>query len=275
MKLICYALFNGNAEPFEKMAYLRGFYFNCRMNNFIYPDWRTHLEVDRAIYSEFKTLFDWLVENNNLSLNVNENTPALCEGMLWRMKPMFYPHVTHILCRDCDSITTYREAGAVQRWLESGLGAHAINDNAAHGGLMGGMVGFNTAQIKAIMGWNSWEDLVARFDLSQRGSDQNLLNYKMGPVIKDHLMLHKFAGSGLPAAQTLLVDEMKEIPQVNYQLWQSNLTCRHIGSPGVVELETLRFFKRFDPYNWKFMVAEKMFPQVFYWHSYGEYNWRA
>lgn len=266
MKLISYALFDGNAQPFEKAAYIRGFYWNARMNNFLYPDWRTHLEVDRATYQKYQRLFDWLVENNTLHLTVNEGTPPLCEGMLWRMKPVFTIDVSHVLCRDADSVTTYREAQCVQQWLEHKpyYQFHAINDNPAHSGLMGGMVGFDTAMLKSLMGWNSFEDIVRGHDLSQRGSDQHLLNGVVHPKISGWLMQHKLAGSGV---QSMVTYESAgyDIPNVSTALWESNLTCRHIGSAGVVEMEMLRFFERFDIYNWKFKVIEKEFPQIFYW----------
>lgn len=160
-KLICYSLFKGPKEPFELACYVRGFYFNARMNNLIYPDWRTHLEIDRETYEEYKGLFIWLQVNNNLSLNVNEETPPLCEGMLWRMKPLFTIDVSHILCRDSDAITTYKEAQLVQMWIESGRSFHAIHDNPAHGGLMGGMIGFDCARLKAITGWHSFEQMIS------------------------------------------------------------------------------------------------------------------
>src|SRR5437899_1125125 len=138
MKLVCYSLFNSNCQPFERAWYIRSFYLNARMNNLLYPamNWITHLEIERAIYMQYKKLFDWLVEFNSLSLHVNEERPALCEGMLWRMKSAFTENIDHIICRDSDAITTYKEACAVQYWLESGIPFHAINDNPAHGGLM-------------------------------------------------------------------------------------------------------------------------------------------
>src|SRR5690242_4304606 len=268
MKLVCYSLFSGpRAEWFETAAYVRGFYFNARMNNFIYPDWRTHLDVDRQTYERFKKLFDWLVENNTLHLVINETTPKLCEGMLWRLKPVFTIDVSHVLCRDADSVTTYREAQCVQQWLESGIPHHAINDNPAHGGLMGGMVGFTTARLKAAMDWNNWEDVIRGHDLSDHGSDQHMLNNEMSPLIWGNLVLHKIAGAGTNAAIIHTTVPDIQLPQVSPALWESNLVCRHMGSPGIVEMEMLRFLKRFDEYNWKFQPIEKEYPEIFHWHK--------
>lgn len=259
MKLISYSLFNAPCEQFEKMCYLRGFYWNARMNNLIYPDWRTHLEVQRIIYDEFKELFDWLVENNNLSLTINEESPALCEGMLWRMKPIWTQDVSHVLCRDADAITTYKEAQYIQDWLESGIAVSSIHDNPAHGGLMGGMVGFDTASFKALTGLNCFNDMIANHDLSQRGSDQHLLN---GQILSQISHVVNTYGRDFEMGK-----QLKKLPLVDVRLWESNLTCRHIGSAGVVEMETIRFFKRFDEYQWKFDVIEKQFPKIFHWHE--------
>jgi len=232
-KLICYALFDGGAQPFEMDAYVRGFYFNARMNNLIYPDWRTHLEVDFVVYEKYKELFDWLVSYNNLDLHINRITPPLCEGMLWRMKPLFTIDVSHILCRDTDALTTYKEAQAVQEWLESrDCFFHAMNDNPAHGGLMGGMVGFDSSTFKAVTDYYTWEDMIKGKDLSRRGSDQDFLN-KILPLLSPSLMMHAFQGSGCRALHQYSACQVIP-PQVDPRLWESNLTCRHIGSAGVV-----------------------------------------
>lgn len=274
-KLIAYSLFKSGEiteeNLFEHRAYIRGFYWNIRMNNLLYPDWRIHVEIDKYIHDKYRRLFDWLVENANLSLNINwdQDKPdyeaSLCEAMLWRIKPIFTPNITHVLCRDADAITTYREAQCVQAWLESGLGFHAINDNPVHGGLMGGMIGFNTAKFKAMVATEKWEDIVKDVDLSKRGSDQNLLNKDILSVIKDDLYLSTDMPRGNDYHLLSAINNNYPIPQVDRRLWESNLTCRHIGSAGVVDMEVLRFFKRFDEYNWKYRVIEKEYPEVFYW----------
>lgn len=270
MKIISYSLFGYKQVTednlFEFRSYLRGFYFNCRMNHLIYPEWITHVEVDQATYTKYQGLFDFLKTTLLVSYNVvKQDSIPLCEGMFWRMKPIFKQHITHVICRDSDSITTYKEAQCVQRWLESDLGFHAINDNPAHGGMMGGMVGFNTARFKARFGWQYFEEMIQGHDLSKRGSDQNFMNKHIHTGIIEDLFLHKFAGAGCQAKRTEISIPNQILPQVDQKLWESNLTCRHIGSAGVVDMETLRFFQRFDAYNYKFKEIEKEYPEVFYW----------
>jgi hypothetical protein len=264
-KYIAYSLFeNSTKEKFEQLAYVRGFYFNARMNNLIYPHWRTHVELDKLVYTKYEGLFHWLRDNNNLSFTVNDNVPQLCEGMLWRLKPIFILDITHVICRDTDSVTTYKEAQCVQEWLQTGFGFHAINDNPAHGGMMGGMVGFDCAKFKARMKWQTWQQVVANGNFSQHGADQDFFNNTVHPVIQDDLFLHNIAGAGCKAKAVTNNSDIT-LPGVNKRLWESNLVCRHIGSAGIVELEMLRFLKRFDEYNWKFKPIENEYPQLFYW----------
>lgn len=274
MKIISYSLFGADKfnddNRFEFKAYLRGFYWNVRMNKLIYPDWHTNLETDEMTYGIYQGLLDWLVNNHGLIIHVNnkeQERDPLCKAMLWRMKAVFNDNVTHVLCRDTDAITTYREAKCVQLWLESGLDFHAILDNPAHGGMMGGMVGFETAQLKAKINVPTWRKMLesSTEDFSKRGSDQHFMNKKLYPLIKDQLYVHQLAGSRLGGARVEQAIIDIQLPQVDKKLWESDLTCRHIGSAGVVEMELIRFFQRFDPSNNSYKAIENEYSDVFYW----------
>jgi len=277
MKLISYSLFGANnfneENRFEFRSYLRGFYWNVRMNHLLYPGWKTNVELDEVTYVAYQGLFDWLKANYGLVINLNcKNTQVdpLCKAMLWRLKPLFREGVTHVLCRDSDSITTYREAQCVQLWLESNLAAHAINDNPAHGGLMGGMVGFDSAKFKAITEADTWDELLTKdisFNYQVRGTDQDFMNKFILPRIKYDLFFHALDKVKLPEAHTVTSYVRNiEVPEVNPKLWESNLTCRHIGSAGVVEMELLRFFSRFsDEGGQRHKEIEMEYPEIFYW----------
>jgi hypothetical protein len=258
MKLISFSLFNHpSAKPFERMAYVRIFFWNCRMARLIYPEWRVNLCIDDSTYNEFQNLIIWLEQNNNLRLQLCGATPQLCKGMLWRMKPCFEQDVTHVLCRDADALVTFREAQRVQQWLEGGKGVHSILDNPAHSGLMGGMVGFETAKLKAATSWNTWEQMVEGIDLSQRGSDQHLLNQRVLPhmITETHTHDSREQNHLLPA----------RLPGVDGKYWESNLCSFFIGAAGVNELETIRFFKRLDEYEYQVEAIQKQYPKLFYW----------
>lgn len=244
--VISYSLFNDCRWPFEFGFYLRGIYLNARMNALIYPEWETWLFVSSPVYKKYE---DFLTSLPISFIHITSESPR-CEAMLHRMLPAFHAGVDHLICRDSDAITTYREACSVHRWLKSGKSAHMILDNPAHGGMMGGMVGFKTEKIR--QRFSSFESLIEGFDLSWHGSDQHLLNMRIYPYIKDDVYLDK--------------DPIKhpvDLPGVDKKYWESDLTCRFIGAPGACDMELLRFFKRHDPNNYD--DFEKEFRHILYW----------
>lgn len=255
MKIISYSLFGesnydkNNRFVFDK--YLLGVYFNARMNKLIYPDWQTEVQVDQRIYDKYVGYFEKIsiLFGAGSCLFVSDN--ILCMDMIERLAPIYYDHEyrpTHILCRDLDSVTTYKEAKAVNEWMQSGKGFHAINDNTAHGGLMGGMVGIDVDQFyKIFPEYSTFESLISEWNLRERGSDQHLMNQRLGLKAKNNLLTHS----------------MPESDKKN-KLWESDLTIRHIGSAGVNEMELLRFFQRFDD-DQRYYDFEDEFNQICYW----------
>lgn len=156
--------------------------------------------------------------------------------------------------------------------------------------MMGGLTSFDTAYLKAVMGWNTWEDMIfdaANFDmtrldeirkittietayacsdLARRGSDQEFMNKKIIPKIPGELLVHCFSGAGVEGAALTHKFARVNPPMVNPRLWESNLVSGFCGSPGVNNMETIRFFKRFDPEPLKYEVIERMYPEIFYWN---------
>lgn len=232
MKVISYSLF-GDPDSFEFPFYLRGALYNARMNRLIYPQWGTAILVDASIREELEDLFVILEEYlKTMTVYVSPGKDDRCRKMLWRMLPVWWDNVSHVLCRDADAITTYRESKSVERWLKSGMGYHGMNDDSAHGiPLMGGMIGIQTDHFKRdFPEMTSWNALIGDSKLATHGTDQDLLMKKIYPRI---------------GPQDLYWDT-RPLPVHDNKLWESDLTCRMIGSPGVVDFELLRFFKRFD-----------------------------
>lgn len=270
MNVISYSIFGhkykGNPKRFEFLAYIRGLYWNIRINALIYPNFKTvvyHSDIEYTCprtgckYLEFLLTLKQLYDNVFFvrALHNPENTPS-CKRMLDRLRSIYIDGVDYVLCRDADAITTYREARFVQEFLSGPYDAHGINDNPAHSiPMMGGMIGIKTAAIKAH--YPTFEDLIdAGIDLSVPGSDQTLIMARIYPIVQNYFLHSK----GEPK---------HELPHVNPNLWESNLTCRHIGSAGVVDLETIRFFERFDPQHNEvdFLGREFVdaYPEIFYW----------
>lgn len=256
-KIISYALFgSGQTTPenfFELAAYMRGLVWNVRMNKLIYPGWQTHIEIDSQTFSDYDNIFHGLVVHYGVSFSVNEYAP-LCKAMLWRLKPIFHSGVEYVICRDADALTTYREAQAVKQFIDSGLDYHTILDNPAHFGMMGGMAGFKAAVVREK--YQVWDAIVSHGDTWERGKDQVVLNKLFNTDECRHKTL----------AHNGHIDNI-DLPGVDPRLWESNLCVRHIGSAGVVELETLRFFKRFDTEIEAFEDILKPYYKCFYWYA--------
>lgn len=262
-KIVSYSLF-GDPSSFEFGFYLRGIYFNARMNRILYPEWKMFVYTTPVLLEGYDNFFDSLYHmNDKITIIDIDNNPAKCEAMLWRMSPLFINDmdIDYILCRDADSVSTYREANCVYEWLAYGLPYHAINDNDAHAGLMGGLVGFRSEDFKRDTGYTSFEQMIQGQDLRKHGSDQNFMNKFIHPKIKNGLFMHKLKGAGIEAKVTKT--EVKE-GYVNKKLWTSDLISRYIGSAGVIDFELLRWFKDNDP-DPKFDAFERKYSDVFYW----------
>lgn len=165
-KCLSYSLFGYGKERadncFDFHSYLRGLAISIRMNRLIYPDWEVVLNTDRPTYEAFKNLFD----KYPIIVHIHEEAP-LCKAMLWRMFPVFETEngkwkYSHVLCRDLDSPATYREAQAVQFWMNRDKTMHAITDSISHDvALMGGMIGVIPKYFTQKAG-NNWEAMISR-----------------------------------------------------------------------------------------------------------------
>jgi hypothetical protein len=263
MKVLSYSLF-GDPNSFEFNFYLRGIYFNARMNQILYPDFINVVHYQMDLYNtKVGELLEGLTYITKTNLVGVAKAPR-CEAMLWRMMPLFSKtaQYTHVICRDADSVSTYREACCTYEWLDSSLPYHAINDNNAHGGLMGGLVAFNVNAFKNHTGYTSFEQMIKGVPLDKHGSDQNWMNKELLPKITEGLLFHKLQGSGGPAALTRY--DVPSRKQVNPKLWVTDLISRYIGSAGVIDFELLRFL-RAQPNQKQFDAFEKKYPQIFYW----------
>jgi hypothetical protein len=259
MKVLSYSLF-GDPSSFEFGFYLRGIYFNARMNRILYPDFVTVVNIDKIVNANYKWIMLDIGNLFDIQVSYYQHDER-CKSMLQRMWPIWVEGVTHVLCRDADSVPTYREASCVYEWLQSGLPYHAINDNDAHAGLMGGLVGFRSEDFKRDTGYTSFDQMIQGQDLRKHGSDQNFMNKFIHPKIKNGLLMHKLKGQGIEAKRTETVVPSGHIDK---KYVHSDLIARYIGSAGVIDFELLRWFKDHDP-NPKFDEFERKYSNIFYW----------
>lgn len=260
MKIISLTLF-GDPSSFEFGWYARGIYYNTRMARLLYPDWRPVVFATSKARYAYNGFIQAAHELGWFDLFQVNEAPR-CEAMLHRMMPLFLPNVTHVMCRDADSVHTYREANCVYEWLRSGLPYHAINDNDAHAGLMGGLVAFRAEDFKRDTGYYDFDQMIKGQELKKHGSDQNFMNKYIHPKIKDGLFLHKIKGAGVQSKVTKT--EVPKLGEVKTRLWVSDLISRYIGSAGVIDFELLRFFDTFDA-DKNIVDFETKFKDVCYW----------
>lgn len=277
MKAIVYSLF-GHGKPQEQdcfsfPSYLRGLAVNLRLARLLYPKWEIILETDKATYDAYKDYFD------NVKLTIEINPPAdLTLAMLWRLKPAFHHEggkwkYTHVLCRDLDSPLTYREAQAVQYWINRDKALHCITDSVSHNlPMLGGMIGVRPDYFIERISAGSWEDMIAKgkYNWRQKGTDQTFLNQCIYPCFARHgsdSVTEHFV-KGMP--QSFLSDchpeiQPMEIEGVSPLLNESNEIAGHIGAAGWYSGQLSKFlFKHKDRFN-DLLEAEKTHKDIFYW----------
>ena len=284
MKAISYALFGYNKDRqagcFDFVSYLRAVLYSFRMNRLIFPDFKMILETDQSTYIGHQGLLDGL-KNCGLVIEINEPAP-LCKAMLWRLKPVFdYNSYTHVICRDLDSPPTYREAQAVQDWINGDKAAHAITDSISHTiPMMGGMIGFHTGYWPVRTGWQHWADIFknhGHINFAVKGSDQTLLNEIVYPKFAtpgtESITQHYILGHG----NTWLNGYKNYIPDIDVEnvsrdLNESNDCCSHIGQAGWLLPQAFRLFQKYQGKFKDILEVEKKFPDVAYWVNDGTFN---
>jgi len=286
MKAISYSLFGFNkitpANCFEFETYVRGFFVNVRINRVIYPGWTNVLNIDRESYnSPYRMIFDWLASETQTAIVIQDDAP-LCKAMLWRLKTVFsYDHpnwrYSHIICRDTDSIGTYREAQAVAQWIGEDRTAHCITDSISHNiPMMGGMCGFRPGYLNERLKLNLepekiWDQLIkngGEIDFTKKGADQDfLMRYIYPKVATDSVTAHFVLGMRQTVTENngmhyTIPDIPIDVDPVHKHL---NDCAGHIGAAGYYEPPMLKWLRHIDPNRDYYTPIEKQFPKVFFW----------
>jgi hypothetical protein len=202
----------------------------------------------------------------------------LCRMMLYRLYPMFLFDALfnfkydRIICRDTDSLLSYRERQAVCYWERGPKMAHAITDSVSHNiTLMGGMIGFQSGPFRDRMGVKSFDELLALsqgIDFNRKGADQDFLNRYVLPKVADSITEHFVLGH----PQTFRGDchnfihdiDLKEIG-VPDELKETNGYGFHIGAAGMQTDAVVKFLEKHGKDNEYWESIEKQYPETFYW----------
>lgn len=293
-RAISYSLFGyGKEDPasgFSFKNYLTGLMVNVRFNRVIYPDWTNVIHTDKETYqSKYQPIFDWLLDKGLIEITICPSGEALTKKMLWRLKPAF-EHIwdeeaqgfrgfkyTHVLCRDIDSICTYREAQAVAVWLREGKSIHCITDSISHNiPMMGGMIGVDTAHFAERLNVSNWDqmmDLGGNLNYSIKGMDQTFLNKFVYPKFAvqgesnctEHFVLGMVRNLAEENGRHYSIDDIPMPLDAKYK--ETNSCAGHIGAAGFYGPPTCKFLNTIDPYREQYKEIEKKFPNVFYWNE--------
>lgn len=178
--VIAFSLFG--ADP----RYCETALLNLRYAQKIYPAWTCRYYLDNSAPLEIQQR---LKEQGAQVIQVNMAQQAY-SGLMWRFAVIDDPEVQFFLIRDADSLVSYREAEAVNTWLQSDRWFHCMRDSYSHSelllaGMWGGCVGiFNDIQEK-IQNYVKTDDY-----LSARVIDQHFLRHCLWPTIAQSLMTH-------------------------------------------------------------------------------------
>jgi hypothetical protein len=280
MNAISYSLFGYNQQHencLEFKSYLRGLHLNIRIAELLYPGWAVAVAIDQSVhYSPYREYFVNLAFDKRLDVFLQATKP-LCEMMLYRLLPMFIidgdkNRYDRIICRDTDSLLSYRERQAVAYWERGPKMAHAITDSVSHSiTLMGGMIGFMSGPFRNRMGVKSFDELLALsqgIDFNHKGADQDFLSRYVLPKVADSITEHFVLGH----PQTFRGDchnfihdiDLKEIG-VPDELKETNGYGFHIGAAGFQTDAVVKFLQKHGKDNEYWEGVEKQYPEVFYW----------
>lgn len=278
---ISYSLFGYGqniANSFEFNTYLRGLMVNVRINRVLYPGWDTVVNIDhQSSGSPYHPIFEFLADKHIARRNLvamGDDHP-LCKKMLWRLYPVFFDvGYTHVLCRDLDSIGTYRERQAVHQWVQEDKTIHCITDSVSHNiPMMGGMIGIRPQHFTMRMRINSWDELMqlaGSMDFSRKGSDQDFLNSKIYPKCADSATEHFILGmkqtipEGGGRHYSIPDVEVDGVPTEHKML---NDCAGHIGAAGYYEPPMVKWLNQVDPYRDEYAEIERQFPNIFFWRT--------
>jgi hypothetical protein len=111
--------------------------------------------------------------------------------MFWRFYAAEDPSIDCVVFRDTDSRIGQREVMAVQEWISSGKGFHAMRDHPQHGTpLCGGMWGVRGGKLKEIRSMISNYYAKGLTKTALFGIDQDFLTHSVWSLAKEDVVQH-------------------------------------------------------------------------------------
>lgn len=164
--------------------YLRGALHNMLVNARIYPNWICRFYVDNSVP---KDLIDVLKELG-AQIYDRSSKDSIGQKLCWRFDVANDPDVSYFLVRDVDSVSTEREAMAVNDWIASGKKFHIMRDWWTHtdlilAGMWGGRSQCLPSLAKAFSSYTST-------DVATPNIDQWFLRDCVWAFMRDKSLIH-------------------------------------------------------------------------------------
>jgi len=173
----------------NKDMYTKGAIRNATLASVFYRGWECRF------YSDEDTVPNSVLEHLESMSNVKVIRMSVPKEPHWSMFWRFYaaenPNIDCVVFRDTDSRITQRESMAVQEWISTGKGYHAMRDHPQHGTpLCGGMWGVRGGKLSNI---RSLIDAYYEKGLTKTalfGIDQDFLTHSVWPTAQTDVVEH-------------------------------------------------------------------------------------
>lgn len=176
--VICFSLFGSNPRYCEPAI------INVNLAKKIYPQWTCRFYIDDSVPER---VVKRLEKNGAQVIKVDEKQKAI-SGLFWRFFVFDDPTVQCAILRDADSLLSYKEAAAVNEWIQSGKWFHIMRDALEHSELiLAGMWGGYTGVFR-----NMQQKVSQHFEqlwMLNKTIDQVFLR-QLYPTLAQSLMIH-------------------------------------------------------------------------------------
>lgn len=183
MNALSFSLWGNNPK------YTTGAIRNARLSSTWYRGWQCRFYCDTDTVPQ--SVIDELSSFPNAVVLGMSASAEPHWSMFWRFYAAEDPTIDCVVFRDADSRITQREAMAVQEWIVSGKGYHAMRDHPQHGTpLCGGMWGVRGGKLKNIR--SMIDDYYAKglTKTALFGIDQDFLTHSVWPIAHEDVVEH-------------------------------------------------------------------------------------
>ncbi|MDF7660975.1 tetratricopeptide repeat protein [Erwiniaceae bacterium L1_54_6] len=157
---------------------------NVEVARELYPTWTCRIWLDDSVPQH---VWQRLAQPNVQLVDMSQEKTLF--PTLWRFLVMDDASVKRFIVRDADSLLSEREVAAVEAWLQSPYWFHHMRDYFTHTELLlAGMWGGCNGVFRNIE--QQMRDFIARYQGSERFTDQYFLKLALWPTVRDSLLSH-------------------------------------------------------------------------------------